>query len=77
MKTLRLSLIMLLSAAILTPRPTLAQANLLANGDLDSIDGSGLANSWSRWWEEIPKPTDGTYNYAAKPDWGPETVRNI
>ncbi|MEK7277738.1 MAG: hypothetical protein AAB427_10345, partial [Chloroflexota bacterium] len=49
------------------------QTNLLANGSLDSFDGSGLAHSWSRWWEDTPNPNDGTFNYAYKPDWGPET----
>ncbi len=68
---LRLSSIVLLTLSI--PLTAQAQTELVANGGFESFDGSGLAVSWSRWWEEIPNPGDGSLNYAGKPDWGPES----
>lgn len=73
MSFLRFVLALVAVAAAFVPGQTLAQTELLANGGLDSFDGNGLANGWGRWWEEVPKPTDGSYNYAYKPNWGPET----
>jgi hypothetical protein len=72
----RLSLLSLLILApilsLLAAPPVSAQSQLLANGGLDSFDGSGLATSWSRWWEEVPNPGTGSLDYAGKPDWAPE-----
>ncbi len=73
MTALRLSLLVFLLSANVSPLPATAQANLLANGELDSFDETGLAVGWSRWWEEAPKPDDGSLNYAYKPDWWSET----
>jgi LysM repeat protein len=73
MTFIRLALALIVMAASLAPGRLLAQTELLTNGGLDSFDGSGLANGWARWWEELPKPADGSLNYAFKPDWGPET----
>jgi len=64
---------MIIAAVVAIPGSSLAQTELLTNGGLDSFDGSGLANGWARWWEEAPRPADGSLNYAFKPDWGPET----
>lgn len=50
-----------------------AQTELVANGGLDSFDGSGLATGWNRWWEETPNPGNGSLDYAGKPDWSPES----
>ncbi len=49
-----------------------AQANLLANADLDSFQGNGTATSWDPWWMEIANPGDGSLSYAYKPDFSPE-----
>jgi SdrD B-like domain len=74
----RLSLLSLLILApilslLAAPPPVaVAQSQLLANGGFDSFDSSGLANSWSRWWEEVPNPGNGSLDYAGKPDWAPE-----
>ena len=63
-------------AGILRPAPAVAappaQANLLANGGLDSFTASGPATSWDPWWQSIQNPGDGSLNYAAKPDYAPE-----
>jgi LysM repeat protein len=60
-------------AGVLRPAPAVAappaQANLLANGGLDSFSGSGVATSWDPWWETIPNPGTGSLNYAAKPEF--------
>ena len=55
--------------ALLAVTPASAQTELVANGGLDSFDGSGLAASWNRWWEEVPNPNTGSLDYASKPDW--------
>lgn len=63
-----------------TPTPTITPTPIqtatpfddgyLHNGDFeipDNTTGSGHAN-WSPWWAEIPKPNDGSYNYAYRPN---------
>ena len=64
-------------AGILRPAPAVAappaQANLLANPGLDSFTASGPATSWDPWWESIQNPGTGSLDYAAKPDYMPET----
>jgi len=57
----------------LAPSPASAQTELIANGGFESFDSTGLATSWSRWWEDTPKPANGSLNYAYKPDWSPES----
>ncbi len=64
----------LLWAMVVSARPTaeaapVAQsANLIVNSGFESIGGSTGASSWSPWWTEIPKPSDGSFNYAFKPN---------
>lgn len=58
----------LLPAASVTAAP-LAQANLVANGNMESFAGNGVATSWDPWWESIPNPGNGSLNYAAVPTW--------
>ncbi len=55
-----------------TAAPAAAATELLVNGGFDSYDSSGLATGWSRWWEEVPNPNNGSLDYAGKPDWAPE-----
>ena len=50
-----------------------AQANLLANADLESFQGNGTATSWDPWWQETANPGTGDLNYAFKPDFAPES----
>ena len=50
-----------------------AQANLVANGELDSFQGNGTAASWEAWWEATANPGNGSLNYAFKPDFSPES----
>jgi hypothetical protein len=70
-----ISLISFISLASLTftTQPLAAQSELITNGGFESFDGTGLGIGWSRWWEEIPNPGDGSLNYAAKPDWSAES----
>jgi len=62
----------LLAMGLVSPEPVAAQTELLQNGAFESFDGSGLATSWNRWWEEVPNPNTGSLDYAGKPDWAPE-----
>ncbi len=73
MRIARLTIIAVFLSALFAPLPASAQTELVANGGFESFDGTGLAASWSRWWEEIPNPGDGSLNYAYKPDWSPES----
>ena len=49
-----------------------AQANLLANGGLDSFAGNGMATSWEPWWEATSNPGTGSLDYAFQPSFAPE-----
>jgi hypothetical protein len=73
MRIARLTIIAVFLSVLFAPLPASAQTELVANGGFESFDGTGLAASWSRWWEEIPNPGDGSLNYAYKPDWSPES----
>jgi hypothetical protein len=64
-----------LGLAIALSRPTSAQTNLLTNGGFESVAGSTGA-SWSPWWIETAKPSDGSYNYDYKPSWSVELINN-
>lgn len=48
--------------------PTTQSGNLIVNGGFESTGGSTGAANWSPWWAEIPKPSDGSFNYAYKPE---------
>jgi LysM repeat protein len=55
--------------------PVNAQAtNLLTNGGFELSGGSTGASGWSQWWAEVPRPSDGSYNYAYKPRWNLESL---
>jgi LysM repeat protein len=64
----------LLLAMVVAALPTVEAApvtqsgNIIVNGGFESTGGSTGAASWSPWWAEIPKPTDGSFNYAYKPE---------
>ena len=70
-----ISLISLISftSLIIPTQPLAAQSELVTNGGFESFDGAGLGAGWTRWWEEIPNPGDGSLNYAGRPDWSPES----
>lgn len=76
MKRIFLITVMVLSPLLVfgwaTTGPVAAQTELLTNGAFETFDGSGLATSWNRWWEEVPNPNTGSLDYAGKPDWAPE-----
>jgi LysM repeat protein len=71
------ALLAVLGAAVAAPAPAAAglpaQANLLANGGLDSFGGSGVATSWDPWWETIANPGTGSLDYVLPPEWSSET----
>lgn len=78
----RVLILVLLAAWIAAPSAfpvaaePLQQAELLANGNFESTSGatgSGQA-AWVPWWSEIPKPADGSLNYANKPGWNAQTI---
>lgn len=48
--------------------PATQSGNIILNGGFESTGGSTGAANWSPWWAEIPKPTDGSFNYAYKPE---------
>jgi hypothetical protein len=48
--------------------PVSQTSNLIVNGGFESTGGSTGAANWSPWWTEIPKPSDGSFNYAYKPE---------
>ena len=77
MKALRLLLAAVVLALMAAPRsvaPAAAQANLLANPGFESSgSGTGTAN-WLPWWSETAKPSDGSFNYAYKPNWNQESL---
>ncbi len=52
-----------LSARTATAAPAVQGTNLVSNPGFESGQGG-----WSPWWAEIAKPTDGSLNYAAKPN---------
>jgi hypothetical protein len=52
------------------PTPTAFPGGYVLNGSFeigDSQTNTGTAN-WLPWWLESPKPPDGSYNYAYKPN---------
>jgi|GEM_PF-266358 len=49
-----------------------AQANLVANGGMESFGGNGLATGWEPWWETIANPGGGNLNYAQPPNFASE-----
>jgi LysM repeat protein len=51
-----------------------AQTSLLVNGGFEDAGTGSTATSWTAWWLEAPKPSDGSYNYAYKPRWNVEKL---
>ncbi|MBL8097115.1 MAG: LysM peptidoglycan-binding domain-containing protein [Anaerolineales bacterium] len=51
------------SAPVVQAAPARQGANLVSNPGFESGQGG-----WSPWWAEIAKPSDGSLNYAAKPN---------
>lgn len=47
----------------------LAQTNLVSNGNMDTFVNNSVATGWEPWWEEKAKPSDGSLDYAYKPQW--------
>ncbi len=47
----------------------LPQANLLANGSMESFAANGVATGWDPWWEEVANPGTGSLDYVVKPNW--------
>lgn len=67
--TLAVLLTMIVSALpSVEAAPETQSGNILLNGGFESTGGSTGAASWSPWWAEIPKPSDGSFNYAYKPE---------
>ncbi|MGQ0600331.1 MAG: LysM peptidoglycan-binding domain-containing protein [Anaerolineales bacterium] len=64
----------LLAALILAaPRqPAAAQTNLIFNPGFEDAGNSITGNGWNQWWQETPRPSDGSLNYAYKPSWNVE-----
>ncbi len=58
-------------AVVLAAPP--AQANLVANGGMESFGGNGLATGWEPWWQTIANPGGGNLNYAQPPNFGQES----
>lgn len=58
-----------------TAAPAAQGANLLANPGFETAGstGSGSAN-WLPWWAESAKPSDGSFNYAFRPQWNQESL---
>jgi LysM repeat protein len=51
-----------------------AQTNLLLNGGFEDAGTGSTATSWTAWWLETPRPSDGSLNYAYKPRWNVEKL---
>jgi LysM repeat protein len=78
MKVLRLFFAAAILALALSPLasapPTLAQTNLVANPGFESGGGGSGAANWAAWYASIPKPADGSFNYAFQPRWNLESL---
>lgn len=78
MKRLRFLLTLVVLALMAAPRQVSTaapaeQSNLLLNGGFEQVSGSTGTN-WLPWWTETPKPADGSFNYAYKPNWNVESL---
>jgi LysM repeat protein len=71
-------ILMLLAAVapLAVPAPARAQSgNLLANGGFEEpATGGATGNNWQAWWQETPRPDDGSFNYAFRPSWNLERI---
>jgi len=58
-----------------TAAPAAQSGNLLANGGFEEpATGGSTGNSWQAWWQETPRPDDGSFNYAFRPSWNLERL---
>jgi LysM repeat protein len=49
-----------------------AQSNLLFNPGFEDAGNNTTGNGWVQWWQETPRPGDGSLNYAYRPSWNVE-----
>lgn len=69
--------LLLAAAPLMGGGPALAvgpaqTVNLLLNGGFEDATTAATATYWSAWWQETPRPSDGSLNYAFKPSWNVE-----
>lgn len=54
--------------------PAAQTTNYIFNPGFEDAGNNTTGNGWSQWWQETPRPSDGSFNYAFRPSWNVEKL---